>query len=100
MEILYSSREVILLERGNIATPKARVWTELSEQLRNKISAKALYTIVKLNRHNVWSVLGFSNQTKDPGNSDTESSESGSLYPKRWNTRTRVPEIKKGSIQF
>lgn len=76
LEVLCSSKEAIL-KNGNIATPNASVWTELSEHLENKISAKALYTFVKLNRHNVWSVLGFS----DPETNDDTDSETGSLSP-------------------
>ncbi|KAF5904350.1 NOF-FB transposable element, partial [Clarias magur] len=76
LKVLCSSKEAILIN-GNIATPAANVWTELSEQLEYKISAKALYTFDKLNRHNVWSVIGFS----DPKTNEDTDSETDSLSP-------------------
>lgn len=95
--------------------------TELNEQLGNKIYSKALYTFVKLNRHNIWSVLGFGHHASDPETSNDTDSESGSLFPglndyhafeievpfdkwnefqKRLNTKTKLLKLKKGNIPF
>lgn len=63
--VLCSSKDAIL-QNGNIATPKALVWTDLSEQPGKKISAKALYTFVKGSGHNVWTALGFSTPETAP----------------------------------
>lgn len=59
--VLCNSKEAIV-QNGKIATPAASVWKELSQQLEDKMSAKALYTFVKLNRHNIWSALEISDQ--------------------------------------
>lgn len=71
--ILCNSKEAIV-QNGKIATPAAPVWKELSQQLENKMSAKALYTFVKLNRHNIWSALEITDQE-----SNLESNSEGEL---------------------
>lgn len=63
-----------IVQNGKIATPAAPVWKELSQQLENKMSAKALYTFVKLNRHNIWSALEITDQE-----SNLESNSEGEL---------------------
>ncbi len=78
--VLCSSKEAIV-RNGNIATPNQSIWTELCKQLDNKITAKALYTFVKLNRHNIWNALGFTQESdhETSGSSDDTDFEPGSL---------------------
>ncbi len=72
------------------------IWTELSKQLENKITAKALYTFVKLNRHNIWTALGFTHESDNEtsGSSDDTDFEPGSLSPRPkdcWTFDLEVP---------
>ncbi len=93
--VLCSSKEAIV-KNGNIATPNQSIWTELSKQLENKITAKALYTFVKLNRHNIWTALGFTHESDNEtsGSSDDTDFEPGSLSPRPkdcWTFDLEVP---------
>lgn len=55
----FAIQKKAIVQNGKIATPAAPVWKELSQQLEDKMSAKALYTT---NRHNIWSTLEISDQ--------------------------------------
>ncbi len=93
--VLCSSKEAIV-KNGNIATPNQSIWTELSKQLENKITANALYTFVKLNRHNIWTALGFTHESDNEsnGSSDDTDFEPGSLSPRPkdcWTFDLEVP---------
>ncbi|XP_060748439.1 chromobox protein homolog 1a isoform X2 [Tachysurus vachellii] len=93
--VLCSAKDAIV-QNGNIATPNQSIWTELSKQLQNKITAKALYTFVKLNRHNIWTALGISHESdhETSGSSDDADFEPGSLSPRpkdSWTFDLEVP---------
>ncbi|MEQ2301272.1 hypothetical protein AMECASPLE_034226 [Ameca splendens] len=78
--VLCTSKEAILLN-GKIATTAATIWTELSQQLENKMSPKALYTFVKSNRYNIWSCLEVNEQESDHESSVDTEFDSGSISP-------------------
>ncbi len=94
--VLCSTKEAIV-KNGNIATPNQSIWTELSKELENKITAKALYTFVKLNRHNIWTALGFTHESDNEtsgSSDDTGDFEPGSLSPRPkdcWTFDLEVP---------
>lgn len=123
LTVLCSSKEAIV-KNGNIATLNQNIWTELSEQLENKIAAKALHTFVKLNRHNIWTAFGFTHESDNEtsGSSDDTDFEPGTFPPdqkiagllilkfyfrnglnvclKQFNTKTSSLKHKKGNTQF
>ena len=49
----------------DIAWPSHKIWTDLSKQLGGRISAKALYTFVKMDRHNIQEKLGLTNEAHE-----------------------------------
>lgn len=93
--VLCSAKDAIV-QNGNITTPNQSIWTQLSKQLDNKITAKALYTFVKLNRHNIWTALGCTHESdhETSGSSDDADFEPGSLSPRAkdsWSFELKVP---------
>lgn len=89
--VLCSARSDIV-QNGTIAIPSTLIWAELSEQLDKKMSAKAIYTFVKANRHGIWSALQFGNvQTDDSSvKSDCEDSD---LTPNQDDEQTFIIDI-------
>lgn len=73
LDLLSTSKEALIID-GKIANPTHQIWTELSNQLDQKISAKGLYTFVKLDRHNSWSILGLNSQS-----SESEATDEGEV---------------------
>lgn len=82
IEVLCASKNTVI-RNGNIATPSDGIWAELSKQLGEKLTPKALYTFVKLNRHNILATLGYNNEKNM---SETDSSESDTPFDQSMST--------------
>lgn len=62
-EILRHKEEVVI--SGKIAFPSSKVWMDISEKIKNRVSPKGIYTYVQKNRHCIWSQLGLSVVTQE-----------------------------------
>lgn len=62
-EILRHKEVVVIF--GKIAFPSNKVWMDISEKIKNRVSPKGIYIYVQKNRHCIWSQLGLSVVTQE-----------------------------------
>lgn len=82
-EVLRASKEAVI-KNGKVSTPSDDIWQNLCKQLGEKMTPKALYTFVKLNRHNVWAALDYSDEERltdtDSSDNDNDFEQSSSPF--------------------
>lgn len=74
IQVFTTARDRIIYDE-KIVGPTDPVWADLSKQLGGTVKPKTLYTIVKLNRHDSWKILGIHSENNGSDESTDEVQE-------------------------